>query len=545
MSRTYDYVIVGAGSAGCVLANRLSADGRHSVLLLEAGPRNRYIWLHIPIGYGKTMFHPVYNWRFQTEPQPELCNRRIYYPRGRTLGGSSSINGLVYIRGQRQDYDRWAALGNPEWSWSQVLPYFRRAEANERGADEYHGGDGPLSVSDIPARSELTEAFIRASEQLGIPRNDDVNGREQTGAGYLQLTTRNGIRCSTAHAYLAPARKRSNLKVETDALATRILFEGKRATGVRYQSGGNEVDVTARVSVIVSAGAVQSPQLLQLSGVGPSVLLRQHRIPIVADLPVGMNLQDHLQARVLFKCTKPITTNDQLRTLWGRMKIGLQWVIGRRGPLAVGIQQGVMFARTLPDLATPDIQFIFGTLTSDKPAAAPHTFPGFTMIFFQLRPTSRGTLTIKSIDPHEPPAIQPRYLTTDEDRAAVLRGIKLVRALANTEALKPYVLDEYMPGRDVQGDAALLDAIRNHGTTAFHPSGTCRMGPGSDAVVDSRLRVHGIVGLRVVDASIMPEIVSGNLNAPVVMIAERASDLILEDARRDGKAASATEARAA
>ena len=529
----YDYVIVGAGSAGCVLANRLSANGRHSVVLLEAGPPNRYLWLHIPIGYGKTMFHPVYNWRFQTEPEPGMRNRAIYYPRGRTLGGSSSINGLVYIRGQPQDYNRWAALGNTGWSWNEVLPYFRKAEANERGESEYHGGHGPLAVSNIRTRNELTEAFIGASGELGIPRNDDVNGREQTGAGYLQLTTKNGIRCSTAHGYLVPARKRPNLHVETGAFATRILFEGKLATGVRYESDGSEIDVSARESVIVCAGAIQSPQLLQLSGVGPAALLRERDIPIVADLPAGRNLQDHLQARVLFKCTKPITANDDLNSVWGRMKIGLQWMLRRTGPLAVGIQQGVMFARTTPDAATPDIQFIFGTLTADKPGAAPHKFPGFSVIFYQLRPTSRGTVMIKSRDPHQAPAIQPRYLSTDEDRAAVLRGVKLVRALAATDALRPYVLDEYLPGRHVQGDTALLDSIRSQATTAFHPSGTCRMGTDGEAVVDSRLRVHGLEGLRVVDASIMPEIVSGNLNAPVVMIAERAADLILEDARAD------------
>ena len=529
----YDYIIIGAGSAGCVLANRLSADGRHSVLLLEAGPsNNRYPWLHIPIGYGKTMFHPLYNWRFSTQPEPELHDRAIYYPRGRTLGGSSSINGLVYIRGQQQDYDHWAALGNSGWSWQDVLPYFKKAEANERGESEYHGGHGPLAVSNIGAKHELTEAFIRASGELGIPRNDDVNAAQQEGAGYFQLTTKNGIRCSTAHGYLAPARKRPNLRVQTDAMATRILFHGRRATGVRYEWGGREVEAGARVAVVLSAGAVQSPQLLQLSGVGAAALLQEHGIPVVADLPgVGQNLQDHLQARVLFRCTRPITTNDDLANRWRSLKIGLQWVFRRSGPLAVGIQQGVMFTRTNPADPTPDIQFIFGTLTADKPAAQPHKFPGFSVVFYQLRPTSRGTVTIQSRNPRQAPAIQPHYLTTEHDRSAVIRGIKLVRELAGTAALRPYVLDEYLPGRAVQGDAGLLDSIRGQGTTAFHPSGTCKMGSDAQSVVDARLRVHGIEGLRVIDASIMPTIVSGNLNAPVVMIAERAADLILEDAR--------------
>ena len=531
-AHTYDYMIVGAGSAGCVLANRLTEDGKYSVLLLEAGPPNRNIWLHIPIGYGKTMFHPEYNWGFSTEPEPELKYREIYYPRGRTLGGSSSINGLVYVRGQHADYDHWADLGNSGWRWADVLPYFKKAEANQRGESEYHGGHGPLAVSDIGAKSELMEAFIRASGELGIPRNDDVNGKDQEGVGYFQLTTRNGIRCSTAHGYLKPARKRSNLHVQTGALVTRILFEGKRATGVRYEFDGREIEVNARVAVLLCAGAVQSPQLLQLSGVGPAELLKQHEIPVVADMAgVGKNLQDHLQARVLFKCTKPITTNDELRSRWRRMKIGLQWIFRRSGPLAVGIQQGVMFTRTAPGAATPDIQFIFGTLTADRPAAQPHKFPGFSVILYQLRPTSRGTVTIKSRDPHQAPAIAPHYLATDHDRETVLRGVKLARELAATAALRPYVLDEYLPGRAVQTDADLLDSIRSQATTAFHPSGTCKMGSDARAVVDSRLRVHGLHGLRIVDASIMPTIISGNLNAPVVMIAEKAADLILEDAR--------------
>ena len=349
---TWDYVIVGAGSAGCVLANRLSADGRFSVLLLEAGPADRYPWIHIPIGYAKTMFHPVYNWRFKTEPDPGMNGRQIYWPRGRTLGGSSAINGLIYIRGQREDYDDWAALGNPGWGYDDVLPYFRKLEHNVRGANEWHGADGPLWASDIGAKHELIEALIDAGGEIGIPRNDDFNGATQEGIGYYQLTTRRGLRCSTAVAYLRPARSRRNLLVETDAHATRILFAGRRATGIVYRQAGRDVTVSARREVILAAGALQSPQLLQLSGVGPPALLREFAIPVVHPLPgVGENLQDHLQARVIFRCTKPITTNDILRSPWRKLAMGVQYALARTGPMAVGINQGGIFARTDPALA--------------------------------------------------------------------------------------------------------------------------------------------------------------------------------------------------
>jgi choline dehydrogenase len=529
---TWDYVIVGAGSAGCVLANRLSADGRSSVLLLEAGPADRYPWIHIPIGYAKTMFHPVYNWCFKTEPDPGMNARQIYWPRGRTLGGSSSINGLIYIRGQREDYDGWAAQGNPGWRYEDVLPWFRKLEHNVRGASEWHGADGPLWASDIGAKHELIEALIDAGGEIGIPRNDDFNGATQEGVGYYQLTTRRGLRCSTAVAYLRPARSRRNLAVETDAQAMRILFTGRRATGIVYRQHGRDVTVAANREVILAAGALQSPQLLQLSGVGSPALLRQFAIPVVHALPgVGENLQDHLQARVIFRCTKPITTNDILGSPWRKLAMGVQYALSRTGPMAVGINQGGIFARTDPALRRPDVQFHVATLSSDMAGSPVHDFPGFTMSVCQLQPESRGHVRLKSPDPLAAPAMQANYLSTSRDRATLVAGIRLARTLAATRALAPYVAGEYRPGPDATSDDALLEFAKNTAGTIFHPSGTCKMGPASDplAVVDADLRVHGLEGLRVVDCGIMPTVVSGNTNAPAVMIAEKIADRVLAD----------------
>jgi choline dehydrogenase len=525
----FDYVIVGAGSAGCVLANRLSADGRNTVLLLEAGPRDTYPWIHVPIGYAKTMFHPVVNWRFYTEPEPTMNGRKIYWPRGRTLGGSSAINGLIAIRGQREDYDAWAADGNAGWSFDDVLPWFRALEHNVRGASAFHGAAGPLWASDIGAPHPLVEAMIAGAGELGIPRNDDFNGAAQEGAGYYQLTTRNGLRCSTAVAYLKPARSRANLRIETNAHATRILFDRKRATGIAYRQGGDYRTVTARREVIVAAGALQSPQLLQLSGIGPPGLLQQHGIPVIQALAgVGENLQDHLQARVIFRCTRPVTTNDTLRTWTGKLRMGLDYVLRRRGPMAVGINQGGIFARAMPGAKRPDVQFHFATLSSDMAGSPVHTFSGFTMSVCQLRPTSRGTVRIRSTNPLEPPAIQPNYLSTAEDRATLVAAIRLARALARTRAMQPFVDSEYRPGDDAVSDDDLLEFAKNTGGTIFHPSGTTRMGAPDDprSVVDPQLRVIGTGGLRVVDCGVMPTLVSGNTNVPVVMIAEKAAAMI-------------------
>ncbi|QPS07261.1 choline dehydrogenase [Delftia acidovorans] len=533
---SYDYVIVGAGSAGCVLAARLSEDPATRVLLLEAGPPDRSPWIHLPIGYGKTMWSPVYNWKFETDPDPNMNGRRIYWPRGRTLGGSSSINGLIYVRGQRQDYDHWAALGNAGWSYEEVLPYFVKSEGNARGAFPGHGAYGPLKVSDIGAQHPLIEAFIAGAGQVGVPRTEDFNGRDQEGAGYYQLTTHKGLRCSTAKAYLGEARRRPNLRIETDAMATQLVVRGRRATGIRYRQGGQERQARAQAEVILSAGAIQSPQLLQLSGIGPAALSQSLGIPVVHDLPgVGENLQDHLQIRLGYECSQPITTNDQLNSWMGRTRLGLEWLLFRSGALAVGINQGGCFMRALRDeqgrpvAATPDIQFHVSTLSADMAGGQVHPYSGFTMSVCQLRPESRGQLRIRSRDAFEPPSIQPNYLATDLDRRTNVAAVRAARAIADTPAMRPFVKREVKPGPDAHSDAQLLEFCRNHGATIFHPSGTCRMGSDALAVVDARLRVHGMAGLRVVDCSVMPTLVSGNTNAPVVMMAEKAADMVRED----------------
>jgi choline dehydrogenase len=480
------------------------------------------------------MFHPVVNWGFYTEPEPTMNGRNVYWPRGRTLGGSSAINGLISIRGQREDYDAWAAAGNAGWSFAEVLPWFRALEHNVRGANDYHGADGPLWASDITTPHPLVEAMIAGAGELGIPRNDDFNGAKQEGAGYYQLTTRRGLRCSTAVAYLRPASTRANLRVETNAHATRIEFTQRRATGVVYRQGGSEHAVTARREVILAAGALQSPQLLQLSGIGPASLLRAHGVPVIRALDgVGANLQDHLQVRVIFRCTQPITTNDALRSWTGKLRIGLEYVLRRSGPMAVGINQGGIFARAMPDATRPDVQFHFATLSSDMAGSPVHAFSGFTMSVCQLRPTSRGTVRIRSTNPFEAPAMQPRYLSTQEDRTTLVAGLRLARKLAATRAMQPFVAGEYRPGADANTDDELLEFAKNTGGTIFHPSCTTKMGPPADpmAVVDSALRVHGVDALRVVDCGIMPTLVSGNTNVPVVMIAEKASAMILADAR--------------
>ncbi|MFJ4394914.1 GMC family oxidoreductase [Pseudomonas sp. NPDC089396] len=533
MSRAYDFVIVGAGSAGCVLANRLSENGRYSVCLLEAGPTDRYPWIHIPIGYAKTMFHPVYNWGFYTDPDPGMNDRRIYWPRGKVFGGCSSINGLIFIRGQRADYDAWASAGNVGWGWDEVLPYFRRAECNDLGPGPTRGTDGPLSASSIKARNPLTDGFIGAAKELGVAHVQDFNTGDQEGVGYYQLTTRKGLRCSTAVAYLHPARRRANLTIVSLAHAEKILFEGTRAVGVQYCQNGRSMSVKARREVILSAGALQSPQLLQLSGVGPAPLLKKLNIAEVHALPgVGENLQDHLQIRMIYECTQPITTNDDLRSPLRKLRMGLQWLLTRSGPLAIGINQGGLFTRVLEQSATPDIQYHFGTLSADSAGGSVHPFSGFTLSVCQLRPESRGHVRITSTDPLQAPSIQPNYLSTEQDRKTVIAAVRYTRKLAATRSLKQLIRHEFRPGSETQSDEQILEFCRQYGATIFHPSGTCKMGNDPLAVVDSRLRVHGLQGLRVVDCSIMPTLVSGNTNVPVVMIAEKASAMILEDCLR-------------
>ena len=533
MTQAFDYIVVGAGSAGCVLAARLSEDPAARVLLLEAGPPDRSIWIHLPIGYGKTMWSPRYNWCFHTDPDPNMNGRRIYWPRGKTLGGSSAINGLIYIRGQHQDYDHWARLGNAGWSHDEALPYFIRSEANQRGANRWHGDSGPLKVSDIGARHELIEAFIDGAQEIGVARNDDFNGAQQEGAGYYQLTTSKGLRCSTATAYLRPARPRANLTVLCNARALRVLLRGGRARGIEYLHEGERRTALADSEVLLSAGAIQSPQLLQLSGIGPAALLRQHDIEVVHDAPgVGENLQDHLQIRLSYECAKPVTTNDQLNSWVGQATIGLQWLLRRQGPLAVGINQGGCFMRALSQSATPDIQFHVATLSADMAGGKVHPWSGFTLSICQLRPESRGRIRITSTDPLAVPSMQPNYLATSADRATAIAGIKAAREIAGTSAMSPYIRREIKPGPQVRDDEGLLQFARDNGATIFHPSGTCMMGPPHDplAVLDERLRVRGVMGLRVVDCSAMPTLVSGNTNAPVIMMAEKAVDMIREDA---------------
>lgn len=532
-SKEYDYIIVGAGSAGCVLANRLSADGKHSVLLLEAGPRDRNIWIHIPIGYAKLFKNSNVNWMYQTEPEPGLEGRSIFQPRGKVLGGSSSINGLIYIRGQHADYDRWRQLGNVGWGFDDVLPYFKRAESQQRGADDFHGAEGPLSVSNPRQTDPLCDAFIDAAGEVGIPANADFNGAAQEGAGYYQTTTRNGRRASTARTYLKLARDRSNLHVETEAHAQRILFEGQRATGVVYKQGGELKQAKARREVLVSSGAINSPQLLQLSGVGPGDLLRQHGIDVVQDTPgVGHNLQDHLQVRIVMRCSQKITMNDDVMSLRRKAWMAMRYAMFRTGPLTVAAGYAGAFFKTHERLETPDVQVHFIPFSTDKMGEKLHDYSGFTASVCQLRPESRGTIRIKSNDASVAPEIRINYLATETDRITNVEGLKILRKILHAPAMKPFVDAEVEPGLEIESDADLLTYCRQRGGTIYHPTSTCRMGNDPLSVVDQRLRVRGIEGLRVIDGSIMPDLVSGNTNAGIIMIAEKASDMILDDARQ-------------
>jgi choline dehydrogenase len=531
--REFDYIIVGAGSAGCVLANRLTASGQNSVLLLEAGPRDTNLWIHVPLGYGKLFKENSVNWMYQTEPEPGLNGRSIFQPRGKVLGGSSSINGLLYVRGQHEDYDRWRQLGNAGWGFDDVLPYFKKSEDQGRGADDFHGAGGPLPVSDWRHADPLSEAFVVAAEETGIPRNPDFNGASQEGAGFFQTTTRNGRRASTAVAYLRPAAARRNLSVETSALAQRILFDGRRARAVAYRSAGGAVQTArARKEILVSSGAYNSPQLLQLSGVGPADLLRSHGIDVVLDAPgVGNDLQDHMQVRMIMRCKQAVTLNDVVNSPFRQVWAGLQYAAFRRGPLSIAAGTSAAFFKTHPRLATPDIQVHFLPFSTDKMGEKLHAYSAFSASVCQLRPESRGSLRIKSADPAVAPEIRINYLATEVDRTANVEGLKILRKILHAPALRPFVTEEIDPGLKVATDEELLAYCRARGSTIYHPTSTCRMGNDALAVVDQRLRVRGIDGLRVVDGSVMPDLVSGNTNAPIIMIAEKASDMILEDAR--------------
>jgi len=526
-----DFVVVGAGSAGCAVAARLSEDPATRVVLLEAGGEDKNRWIHIPLGFGKTFADPSVNWCYETEPDPGAADRRVFWPRGKVLGGSSSINGMVYIRGQSEDFDHWRQLGNAGWSFEDVLPYFRRSEHQMRGADAFHGAGGPLCVSDV-AQHPICEAFIAAATQLGFPRNDDFNGASQDGVGYHQTTTRNGRRCSTAVGYLRPAMQRANLRVVTGALTERILFEGRRAVGATFRRDGRLCTAAAGREVILCGGAVNSPQLLMLSGIGPEQHIRDFSVPVVHHLPgVGQSLQDHYSAPIKLRCKLPVTVNDVMLSNVRKLKAGLEYYMFHRGPLSMISSPAALFARTRPELASPDVKISISPFSADRPQDGLHRFSGFTSIAYQLRPESRGEIKLKSPDPFDAPAVYPNYLATETDQRTIVAGLKLIRQILANPHMQSFVEAEFQPGPAVASDEQLLDYARRRGGTVYHPTSTCKMGSDPLAVVDAELRVHGVDGLRVADASIMPTVVSGNTNAATIMIGEKLADMVRQPFR--------------
>jgi choline dehydrogenase len=526
-----DFIVIGAGSAGCTIAARLSEDAATRVLLLEAGGEDTNRWIHIPLGFGKTFADPSVNWCYETEPDAGANGRKVFWPRGKVLGGSSSINGMVYIRGQAEDFDHWRQLGNTGWSFDDVLPYFKRAENQQSIRDGFHGTGGPLSVSDVE-KHPIAEAFIDAAMALGFARNDDFNGAAQDGVGYHQTTTRNGRRCSTAVGYLNPARRRGNLAVVTNALSEKIVVDGRRAVAVQYRQGGQLKTARARREIILCGGAINSPQLLMLSGIGPAAHLAQHGIAMVHDLPgVGRNLQDHYSAPIKLKAAQPITVNDVMLSNFRKLRVGIQYYARRTGPLAMISSPAALFARTRPELATPDIKCSISPFSADRPQDGLHKFSGFTMIAYQLRPESRGEIRLKSASPADPPAMIPNYLTDPLDQQTIVAGLKLCREVLAQPQLARFIAEEFQPGPRVASDADLLDYARQRGGTVYHPTSTCTMGTGPMAVVDPELKVHGIAALRVADASVMPTVISGNTNAATIMIGEKLSDMV-RDRRR-------------
>jgi choline dehydrogenase-like flavoprotein len=538
-SDTFDYVIIGAGSAGCVLANRLSKDPRNAVCLLEAGGKDNWIWFHIPVGYLFAIGNPRADWMFKTEAEAGLNGRILNYPRGKVLGGCSAINAMIYMRGQREDYDHWRQMGLEGWSWDDVKPIFRQHLDHYLGAGEHHGAGGEWRVEAPRVRWQILDSFIDAAVEAGIPRVSDFNTGSNEGISYFQVNQKNGRRWSAARGFLRPALSRPNLKVETQAHATRILFEGRRAIGVEIRQNGNVRRILARREVVLSAGAIASPQLLQLSGIGNSALLQEHGIPVLHHLPgVGENLQDHLQLRPVYKVSGVRTLNEEYRSLLKKGQMAFEYAFFRKGPLTMAPSQLGAFTRSSPEYATPNLQFHVQPLSLDKFGEDPHPFPAFTASVCNVRPTSRGSVRLRSGEAGDSPAIRPNYLSTDEDQRVAVDALRLVRHIVSMPALRKYRPEEYRPGAQLTTDEELLNGARDVGTTIFHPVGTAKMGADNDpaAVTDGRLRVRGIEGLRVIDASIMPTITSGNTNSPTLMIADKGAKMILEDQSLDSSA---------